>query len=97
MADITAQFTVMKKNAEQLCTLNAKLATELRNINYMASRLDIFWDGDANAEYNRRIVEDIAFMAGCCESAGVLINVINKALERYMLAENTVAMLVKTA
>lgn len=96
MSDIHAQFTVMKKNAEQLHNLNVRLATELRNINYLASKLDIFWDGDANAEYNRRIVEDIAYMAGCCESAGVMIGVINKALGRYTLAEDTVAMILKT-
>ncbi len=90
MEVLTANFVVMSRNAKQLAELVHQLKVCVLHLSDIARELDIFWDGDANKEFNKAVGDDLMVVQGVILKVEVSVQRLQTAISEYQKTENIV-------
>lgn len=87
MVLLAANYVRIKQDTDKLAGLYSSLQREIRIMQSSLRGLDIFWDGDANAEFHMVLNEDFALIAVLCINIRNAISLLDEAVSEYQKTE----------
>ena len=91
---VMAQYGAINQKTQELKNLYLEMNREIRRMNHIVTDLDIFWDGDAQAEfllaYNRGFTMISAIMLKISKTIELLL----WALSEYQKTENIIEQMI---
>lgn len=89
-----AEYTVMAKNLERLVDLSRSIKEELSKMQDTAGNLDIFWDGEANAEFLLNFNSGMLSACLLLEKIKRFGTFLSYAISRYQASEKEISELI---
>ncbi len=88
--ELDVDYVLLRDRIRYLSELSERLGDEVENIAGYTERLDIFWDGDANASYMLSVADDLAVCAAIMLRIRKVIRAADEAFSVYMANEDRV-------
>lgn len=94
MEILKADYVGMLNRANDLSHRARELSTEIDRLKYVINDIDIFWEGEANAEFHIAMNEDFVIMEALCLKIRYSSKLIKDGVNEYVLAENYISQLI---
>ena len=94
MTDYKNEYVSFYKRIQELKELTGRVRENIDSITEEVTTLDIFWDGDANAEFMTSVSEDIAFCNAILLKISLSIKMLDKAYSQYQEMEKVIEQII---